>query len=134
MNQSSSDSRHASRAIVNPMDLTGRMVLVTGGSSGIGRGAAVRVSELGGRAVVVGRDRSRLDETLGALAGEGHTAEEFDLTQVEEIPDWLQKVAARTGPLDGIVHSAGIAAMKPLRMLTAKAVRETMAINVDSLL
>jgi NAD(P)-dependent dehydrogenase (short-subunit alcohol dehydrogenase family) len=116
------------------MDLTGRTILVTGGSSGIGRGTAIRVSELGGRLVVVGRNRTRLNETLGALVGDGHVAEEFDLTRVEEIPDWLQKLAATTGPLDGIVHSAGISVTKPLRMLTEKAIRETMAINVEAAL
>jgi len=132
MTQPSSESSRPSRAIVNPMDLTGRMILVTGGSSGIGRGTAIRLSELGARVIVVGRNRERLDETMASLAGEDHIAQEFDLSRVEEIPDWLQKLTAETGPLDGIVHCAGISLNIPLRVLSVKALRETLNINLEA--
>jgi NAD(P)-dependent dehydrogenase (short-subunit alcohol dehydrogenase family) len=121
-----------SRAIVNPMDLTGRTFLVTGGSSGIGRGTAIRLSELGARIVVAGRNPQRLEETLSSLAGEGHAAREFDLAQVDEIPEWVGKLAAEFGPLDGIAHSAGISPVKPLRTVSVKNIRETMNINLES--
>jgi NAD(P)-dependent dehydrogenase (short-subunit alcohol dehydrogenase family) len=132
MNQPSSESSPASRAIVNPMDLTGRTILVTGGSSGIGRGTALRLSELGAQVIIVGRNHERLEETLASLAGDGHIAREFDLTHVEEIPDWLQKLAAETGPLDGIVHCAGISLTIPLRVLSVKTLREILNINLES--
>jgi NAD(P)-dependent dehydrogenase (short-subunit alcohol dehydrogenase family) len=121
-----------SRAIVNPMDLTGKTILVTGGSSGIGSGTAIRLSELGAQVIIVGRNRERLEETLASLAGEGHIAQEFDLGRVEEIADWLQKLAAETGPLDGIVHSAGISLTIPLRVLSVKVLREITSINLDA--
>jgi NAD(P)-dependent dehydrogenase (short-subunit alcohol dehydrogenase family) len=126
------DPPPASRAIVNPMDLTGRTILVTGGSSGIGRGTAIRLSELGARVIIAGRNPQRLQETLSSLAGDGHLIQEFDLTQVDDIPEWLTKLAAGAGPLDGIVHCAGIAPLKPLRILTVKVIRETMNINVEA--
>jgi NAD(P)-dependent dehydrogenase (short-subunit alcohol dehydrogenase family) len=121
-----------SRAIVNPMDLTGRSVLVTGGSSGIGQGTALRLSELGARVIVVGRNRERLDQTVAGLAGDGHLAVEFDLTRVEDIPDWLQRLAGETGPLDGLVHSAGVSLTKPLRSLSVKALRDILGINLEA--
>jgi NAD(P)-dependent dehydrogenase (short-subunit alcohol dehydrogenase family) len=126
------ESSGTSRAIVNPMDLTGRTILVTGGSSGIGHGTAIRLSELGARVIVVDRNREKLEETLASLAGEGHIAREFDLSRVEEIPDWLQKLAAEAGPLDGIVHCAGISLVIPLRVLSVKALRETLNINLEA--
>jgi NAD(P)-dependent dehydrogenase (short-subunit alcohol dehydrogenase family) len=127
-----SESSGTSRAIVNPMDLTGRTILVTGGCSGIGHGTAIRLSELGARVIVVDRNREKLQETLASLAGDGHIAQEFDLSRVEEIPDWLQKLTVETGPLDGIVHCAGISLVIPLRVLSIKALRETLNINLEA--
>jgi len=132
MSEPPSESIQASRATVNPMDLTGRTILVTGGSSGIGRGTAILLSQLGARVIVVGRSPEKLEETMSALAGDGHRAESFDLSQVEAIPAWLEKLAAQTGPLHGIVHSAGVTLSVPLRALSMKAVREMMAINVEA--
>lgn len=128
------EEKPQSRAIVNPMDLTGRTILVTGGSSGIGRGTAIRLSELGARVIVVGRNAERLAETMAMLSGDGHAAKEFDLTQLEAIPEWMQKLTAETGPLDGVVHSAGVAPIVPLRVLSVKTLRETTALNVDAAL
>jgi len=132
MNQPGSDTGLASRAIVNPMDLTGRRILVTGGSSGIGQGTAIRLSELGAEVIVTGRDPQRLEETRRKLAGNGHSTQEFDLTRVEEIPAWMEKIAAHAGPLDGVVHSAGVSINIPLRVLSVKALRETTTINLDA--
>jgi NAD(P)-dependent dehydrogenase (short-subunit alcohol dehydrogenase family) len=114
------------------MDLTGRVFLVTGGSSGIGQGVAIRLSELGARVVVVGRNRERLEQCAAAMAGDSHLLEEFDLTRIEEIADWLGKVAPAVGGLDGIVHSAGVSLVKPLRVLSIKALREIMSINLEA--
>jgi NAD(P)-dependent dehydrogenase (short-subunit alcohol dehydrogenase family) len=132
MNQPQGQTGQPSRAIVNPMDLTGRVFLVTGGSSGIGRGTALRLSELGARVIIVGRNLQRLQETLSMLAGDGHSVEPFDLTQAEEIPGWLEKVAARAGPIDGVVHSAGLSLNVPLRALSVMILRETLGINLDA--
>jgi NAD(P)-dependent dehydrogenase (short-subunit alcohol dehydrogenase family) len=90
------------------------------------------LSELGAHVVVVGRDPQRIEETLGKLAGDGHSAQEFDLTRVEEIPGWMEKLAAQTGPLDGVVHSAGVSTTIPLRALSVKIIRETAAINLEA--
>jgi len=58
--------------MVNPMDLTGRRILVTGASGGIGRAIAVTLSQLGARIVAAARNPERLAETLSRLEGEGH--------------------------------------------------------------
>jgi len=64
--------------MLNPLDMSGRVVLVTGASSGIGRETAQLLSQLGARLVLVGRDSERLAEVLSRLDGEGHVAEPFD--------------------------------------------------------
>ncbi|WP_418974468.1 SDR family NAD(P)-dependent oxidoreductase [Alistipes sp.] len=50
---------------MNPFSLEGRSILVTGASSGIGRACAVACAEAGARIALVGRNRDRLNETLG---------------------------------------------------------------------
>lgn len=55
----------------NPFSLEGKTILVTGASSGIGRGIAVECSKMGAKMVINGRNQERLNETLSMLEGEG---------------------------------------------------------------
>lgn len=118
--------------MLNPLDLSGRSVLVTGASSGIGRETACLVAQLGGRVIATGRSEDRLRGTLGALAGEGHAAEPFDLGDAAGIPIWIKRLRAEYGPLHGLVHCAGVHALRPLRILDAGTCDEMMHINVTS--
>lgn len=49
-----------------PFDLTGKNILITGASSGIGRAVAIECSKLGAQLIVTGRDNERLQETLNS--------------------------------------------------------------------
>lgn len=95
--------------------LAGRHVLVTGASSGLGRQAAVQLAGAGARLALVGRDEGRLTETLGALAGEGHSTHSVDMGDAEVAADAVQAIAKRHGTLDGVFHSAGTALILPAR-------------------
>lgn len=53
------------------VDLTGKRILITGASSGIGRGCAVTLSRLGASVICVARREDKLQETLGMLEREG---------------------------------------------------------------
>ncbi len=118
--------------MINPLDLTGRAILVTGASSGIGRETARLISQLGARVILVGRSEERLEETLRSLDGGGHRAEPFDLSLTDEIPLWLKSISASSGPLHGLVHSAGIQRLRPLRVLTSAVLQEVMRTNLDA--
>jgi NAD(P)-dependent dehydrogenase (short-subunit alcohol dehydrogenase family) len=118
--------------MINPMDLTGRQFLVTGASSGIGRATAQLLSQLCARVVLVGRDPGRTEETHKSLAGEGHRLEIFDVTRVDEIPGWLHAITAQFGPLDGVVHAAGIHKLMPIRMVSAQALKDVMCVNFEA--
>jgi NAD(P)-dependent dehydrogenase (short-subunit alcohol dehydrogenase family) len=117
---------------INLLDMSGRTVLVTGASSGIGRETAVMLSELGARVVLVARNENRLAETAARLSGGGHWVESFDLTNVEQIPGWLKTVVGEVGPLAGLVHSAGIQIVRGLRSLEAQHMEQSMQINVNA--
>ncbi len=114
------------------MDLSGRTVLVTGASSGLGRGIADLVAQLGGRVILVARDPVRLEATRAALAGGPHVVEAFDLSNPDGIPVWIRELATRHGVLHGLVHSAGILTTKPLRMQSASDWELAMRINVSA--
>jgi NAD(P)-dependent dehydrogenase (short-subunit alcohol dehydrogenase family) len=116
--------------IKNPMQMSGRRVLVTGASSGLGRAVAVLLSELDCKVVLCARDAARLTETRQALAGDGHAVEVFDLGEIDTIPGWMKILAERHGAFDGLVHSAGVLTTKPLKLLSAADWDKAMRVNV----
>ncbi len=120
--------------MLNPLDLTGKTVLVTGASKGIGAGTAVYLSRLGARVVAVARDTGRLAATLSQFEGAGHEAISFDLAEVDKIAPWMKELAKTTGPLYGLVHSAGIAFNRPLQVFSHKNMSDTLRINLEAAL
>jgi NAD(P)-dependent dehydrogenase (short-subunit alcohol dehydrogenase family) len=117
---------------VNPLAMKGRNILVTGASSGIGRETAILLSELGANVVIAGRNRGRLEGTRDRMQGSTHRIEAFDLTAADAIPGWIKQIALETGPLSGLVHSAGIQKTIPLRVISAASIEEVTRINVTS--
>jgi NAD(P)-dependent dehydrogenase (short-subunit alcohol dehydrogenase family) len=117
---------------MNPLDLTDKVIVVTGASSGIGRATAVVLSQIGARVVLSGRNRDRLSETLTLLEGSGHAMEAFDLTRTDDLPDWLKSVSESHGRIRGVAHCAGAQSIVPLRMLKTQQVEEMLRINVVS--
>lgn len=109
----------------NPFTLEGKTVLVTGASSGIGRGIAVTCSKMGATVVLGGRNVKRLNETLSQLEGNGHqlaTADLSDMVQVEAMVSELPK-------LDGIVHCAGIGQRVLCKQLQERDIDDVMDTN-----
>ena len=118
--------------MLNPLDMTGRTILVTGASSGIGRETAILLSRLGARVILVSRSREKLERTLLQLEGAGHAVEPLDLTEYEVIPQRMRGWAEAYGPLDGLVHSAGIQITIPLKALDASQVENLWKLNVSA--
>lgn len=116
----------------NPLALDGRTVLVTGASSGLGRAISVLISKLGGRVVLVARNADRLSETFSLMDEGEHRIESFDLNELDDIPRWMKRLTSEIGPLDGVVHSAGLHATLPLRVLKPSRLEELMRINVSA--
>jgi NAD(P)-dependent dehydrogenase (short-subunit alcohol dehydrogenase family) len=116
--------------MTNPLSLAGRSILITGASAGIGRSTAGLVSELGARVTLVGRNATRLEETLRTLTGDGQRNAPFDLQSTDAIADWFSGLVTEQGPFDGLVHSAGIGSLVPLRVLTVSQMEDVMRINV----
>jgi len=116
--------------MINPMDMTGRNVIVTGASSGLGRETAILLSRLGAKIVLVARNPERLERAAEMLEGEGHGIEPFDLSVEDRIPEWTKTLAKKYGPFDGLVHSAGIVMTQPIRDWNVKDCDRLMHINL----
>ncbi|MCX6622769.1 MAG: SDR family NAD(P)-dependent oxidoreductase [Acidobacteria bacterium] len=116
------------------MDLSGRTVLVTGASSGIGLETARLLSSLNARVALVARSSDRLDAAMSSLQGEGHACFPFDLAQLDRIRELIQTIVARMGPLAGLVHSAGTHSIRPLRALKASDIEDLMRLNYSAAL
>ncbi len=113
----------------NPIDLTGRRILITGASSGIGRACSVMCSRLGADVILLARDQARLEETRRLMAEGCHQIWAGDLAQEGYLPTVAQEIGRQTGVFHGIIHAAGILSMAPLRLLDLNKAREVMAIN-----
>ncbi|MBR6438139.1 MAG: SDR family oxidoreductase [Bacteroidales bacterium] len=109
----------------NPFSLTRKRILVTGASSGIGRTTAIECSRLGATMVLTGRDETRLQETMGALMGDGHSAIAADLTDSQSLAQLIERV----GNLDGLVVCAGQGGVVPLKLASRQRLDPVFEIN-----
>lgn len=109
----------------NPFSLEGKTVLVTGASSGIGRGIAVECSKMGARVVINGRNQERLQRTFDQLEGEGHIQIVADLSKQEDI----ERLADEVPSLNGFVNSAGIPKICPVKRIDRQTLEEIMNVN-----
>lgn len=114
------------------MEMTGRTVLVTGASSGLGREIAVLLSQLGARVVLSARREDALRETLSMMEGEGHVVDPFDLSNLDGIPAFVRDVAARSGPLVGLAHSAGFGTTRPLHTMSVAHIDDALRQNIGA--
>ncbi|MCK9612058.1 MAG: SDR family oxidoreductase [Bacteroidales bacterium] len=109
-------------------DLKGKIVLITGASSGIGRQTAIAVSECGGSCVITGRNNKRLSETMKMLKSKGHTSMIADLTNESDIKNLVENLPE----VNGLVHCAGITPLMPAKFIKPKHIDEVMEVNYNA--
>lgn len=95
----------------NPFSLEGKIILITGASSGIGKAVAQECAAAGATCIVSARNEDRLSATLNSLNGEGHKYLLADLSYSENI----EAIVEQLPKLDGVVSCAGIVETKMLK-------------------
>lgn len=114
--------------------LQGQRILVTGASSGIGRGTALLLARCGAQLVITGRDKERLARTLAELAGTGHHAQALDLDGGDAIAEFMKEITAGERPLSGLFHAAGIEMVRAIKLSKAQQVEQVFSSSINSAL
>ena len=97
-------------------DLKDKVVLVTGGTHGIGMAVGTVLGKAGAKVCVIGRSEEKLDKAKEAYAAEGIEAYTllFDVTDEVAVDAGISKIEADVGPIDILVNNAGIIKRVPI--------------------
>lgn len=106
--------------------MKGRIVLVTGATSGIGRATSLRFARAGARVVATGRDQRR----LAALAPDVDLALTLDVTDPDAVAIVTAAVLDRYGGVDVVVNNAGVGLFLGWDTTTDAALRRVMEVNL----
>jgi len=115
-------------------DLQGKVALVTGGGSGIGRGISHRLAAEGMQVFLCGRTEERLAKTAEDIRDSGGRATPVvaDISREDQIADLFGRIREESGALDLLVHNAALVRGKTLAETDAPFWRAVFATNIDS--
>jgi len=105
-----------------------KVVIITGGSAGIGRAAALQFAALGARVLITGRRAERLDKV--SIAHPNIEALVADTSKEEDAILTVRKAVQLWGRIDTLLNNAGSGAIMPLAQADAERVKEIFAVNV----
>ena len=113
-------------------DLTGKVALVTGASSGIGRSIAQTLSHQGAKVAVAARRMEKLDELVSQLKADGKEALalKMDVTSKNDISTGIAQTVATFGRLDILVNNAGVAEFAAFLDMTEEQWDKTLDTNL----
>jgi citronellol/citronellal dehydrogenase len=110
--------------------LSGRIAIVTGGGSGVGRESALQLAACGAQVVVCGRRREPLVETA-ALQPDGRIeVAELDIRDPEQASATVDAVLARHGAIDLLVNNAGGQFLSPAEQISPKGFETVVRLNL----
>ena len=118
----------------NPFSLSGKTVLVTGASSGIGRAISVACAKSGATLVLNGRNEERLQETFDMIGNQQNIKLVADVTDLDRTVELVKELPA----LDGVVLCAGVGQTTPVQNLkyekTITAIASIIPNTIDTLI
>ena len=109
------------------MDLSGKRVLVTGASRGIGREIAIQCAGAGARVALVARNEAAIKELATELGGTAHPC---DLSDAEQVRGLIGRVEADGGPIDVLVNNAGLDAVGALENTSEEVLAGLLHVNL----
>jgi NAD(P)-dependent dehydrogenase (short-subunit alcohol dehydrogenase family) len=119
--------------VSSDFDLSGKVCIVTGAGSGIGRGIAEGLARHGASVVLAGRTRAKLEETAAAI-GEQAFVQPADVSKEPDIIALRDAALARFGRIDMLVNNAGVnPILKTIEKTTLGEWNETINVNLTGL-
>ncbi|MFS0857142.1 SDR family oxidoreductase [Paenibacillus taichungensis] len=117
-------------------NVKGKVVVITGASSGIGEAAARLLAEQGAHVVMGARRVDRLEALASSIRSEGGSVEyhTLDVTQLEEMQTIVELALSRYGRLDVIVNNAGVMPLSPLEALKVDEWNRMIDVNIRGVL
>ena len=120
---------------MNYFDLTGRVAVVTGASSGLGADAAMAYAEAGADVALLARRKDRLDEMVKKIEATGRKAlaVQCDVSDEASVKAACEEVLNHFGKVDILLNNAGIAQRGSVENLTTEQWDQSMDINVKGI-
>jgi len=115
-------------------DLTGKTVLITGSSQGIGLALARGLAEHGATVILNGRDEAKLADAQKQLSADGFTAHAvaFDATDQASVAAGIDRIEAEIGAIDILINNAGMQYRSPLEDFPADKWQQLLTTNISS--
>ena len=109
-----------------------QVVLVSGGSRGIGRGLAEGFAARGARVVIAGRDEATLKQTASEILGSAHPVEfaVCDVSKPDDVPQLIEAVVAKAGRIDSLLNVAGVNIRKRVETYSVEEFDHILDINL----
>ncbi|MFG0586240.1 SDR family oxidoreductase [Pseudomonas sp. zjy_9] len=117
-------------------NISGKVVVITGASSGLGEASARHLSKLGAKVVLAARRKERLEQLVGELVAAGGEAVAYqtDVTRADEVKALIQGAVDTYGRVDVLVNNAGLMAIAPMSDLRTDEWDRMIDINIKGVL
>lgn len=114
------------------LELDGKVVLVTGGSDGLGAAVCARLVAEGARVALCARDEARLERTAAGLrdAGGDVVAVPADMTRAADVERFVGAALERWGRIDGLVNNAGKSAAFPFEQVSDQVLADDLELKL----
>ncbi|SNZ14660.1 NADP-dependent 3-hydroxy acid dehydrogenase YdfG [Terribacillus aidingensis] len=116
--------------------LRGKVVVITGASSGIGETAARLLASQGAHLIIGARRVERLEALASDIRAEGGTVavQQLDVTDLEQMQEFLKAAQSRFGRVDAVINNAGVMPLSPLEALKIEEWNRMIDVNIRGVL
>ncbi len=116
--------------------IKGKVIAITGASSGIGEAAAKLLAQRGAHVVVGARRTDRLEKLVASIRAEGGSAEfrALDVTKQEDVEAFVSFANSKFGKVDVVINNAGVMPLSPLASLKVNEWNQMIDVNIRGVL